>query len=515
MERLVVRYDKHIQRLLEMIPGFITWAVLTSPIWLGRKYPSILIFFLTFLAVYWVYRAFIHTVGAIIGYRRYQKELLVNWRGECEKLDFSQLPDHEDLPPNFLGLKQLILIPAVSEGLAVLENTFQGIAEADYPKENLYVAVTIEERGAGEVVPHIDQLREKYGDKVGTVWTFVHPKGIPGEAIGAAAANRSWGGKHAVEKLTELGVNLKDVFFTTFDADCRVHPQFLARTTYQYLTAKNRREKFYQTAVYLFDNNIWQVPPLMRIQATGLTLAVLSSWVVDADRKDTWSCYSVPLSTVLEAGYWPVDLGVDDTTFFWKAYLAKGGKFSGEGFYIPIYSDAVQGETYFKSHVSQYKQLFRWGWGVLVFPIAIKGFLVKKEIPLGTKIVKTLYMLEQYAIWQTIAFMITFGFALFLVTNPDAQQLSISYMLPKTTSIFLTTAFIFLVPVTLIRDKMVIKKPKEWSLSRRLLTWLEAPLIIVNLLTYSFIPYLDAETRFMMGKKMKDLYFTPKHRKES
>jgi len=513
MEPIVARYDQQIQRVLQFIPGAITWTVLTSPIWLGRKYPSILIFFLTFLAVYWVYRALIHTIGAWVGYRRYLKELKVNWLQKCHELDFSQLPNPQDLPPTFADLKQLILIPAVNESFEVLDNTFKGIAEAAYPKENLYVAVSIEERGAGEVIPRIEKIKEKYGAAVGEVWTFTHPKGIPGEAVGAAAANRTWGGRHAVEELRKRGVDPRLVFFTTFDADCRIHPQFLARATYQYLTAAKRREKFYQTAVYLFDNNIWQVPPLMRIQANGVTLAVLSSWVVDADRKDTWSCYSVPLTTVLEANFWDVALGVDDTTFFWEAYLAKDGQFSGEGFYIPIYSDAVQGESVFKSHLSQYKQLLRWGWGVLVFPIAIKGFLTKKKIPLGAKLLKTFYMLEQYAIWQTIAFMITFGFAIFLVTNPEAKQLSISYLLPKTTSILLTTAFLFLIPVTFVREKITAAKPQEWSRWKRLATWLEAPLIIVNLLTYSFLPYLDAETRFMLGKKMKDLYFTPKHRK--
>lgn len=513
MEKLVVRYDRQLQRILEFIPGLITWTVLTSPIWLGRKYPSVLIFFLTFLAIYWVYRAFIHTIGTLVGYKRYKREMVVDWLKQCQELDFAKLPDPQDLPPKFSDLKQLILIPAVNEGMSVLENTFQGLAQAQYPKENLFVAVSIEERGASEVIPRLEEIKKKYGPAIGELLVYVHPKGTPGEAIGAAAANRTWGGRHAVEELQKRGIDLRHVFFTTFDADCRVHPQFLARATYQFLTAKNRREKFYQTAVYLFDNNIWEVPPLMRVQANGVTLAVLSSWVVDADRKDTWSCYSVPLTTVLEANFWDVTLGVDDTTFFWEAFLAKEGKFSGEGFYIPIYSDAVQGETVFKSHVSQYKQLVRWGWGVLVFPLAVKGFLQKNKIPFSAKIIRLLYMIEQYSIWQTITFLITFGFALFLATNPLARQHSMSYMLPRTTSVMLTLAFIFLLPVTWVREKITVPKPKEWSTWKRLGTWAEAPLIIVNLLTYCFIPYLDAETRFMLGKKMKDLYFTPKHRK--
>ena len=39
---------------------------------------------------------------------------------------------------------------------------------------------------------------------------------------------------------------------------------------------------------------------------------------------------------------------------------------------------------------------------------------------------------------------------------------------------------------------------------------LEGPLIVINLLTFSFFPFLEAQTRMLLGKKMKDLYFTTK-----
>ncbi|KKT82967.1 MAG: hypothetical protein UW82_C0051G0011, partial [candidate division WWE3 bacterium GW2011_GWC2_44_9] len=45
---------------------------------------------------------------------------------------------------------------------------------------------------------------------------------------------------------------------------------------------------------------------------------------------------------------------------------------------------------------------------------------------------------------------------------------------------------------------------------RKIIFLLEGPLVVINLLTFSFFPFLDAQTRMMFGKKMKDLYFTPK-----
>jgi antibiotic biosynthesis monooxygenase (ABM) superfamily enzyme len=70
---------------------------------------------------------------------------------------------------------------------------------------------------------------------------------------------------------------------------------------------------------------------------------------------------------------------------------------------------------------------------------------------------------------------------------------------------------IFLIPGFIIRSK-ISPMPKNWSLWKKAIVILEGPLVIVNLLTYSFIPYVDAQTRMMLGKKMKDHYHTPKVR---
>jgi len=290
----------------------------------------------------------------------------------------------------------------------------------------------------------------------------------------------------------------------------RLHPQFLARLSYACLTDPKPNHKFFQTAVYLFDNNLWEVPPLMRIQANSVTLAVLSSWVFEADRKDTWSCFSVTLPTLIKSGYWDTALGVDDTPFFWRAFFTRNGEFEGHHFYVPVYADAVQGKGWLKTHVAQYKQLLRWGWGVIVFPIAVKGFLTAK-VPLRLKLEKLYHMLEQYTIWRTVTFLITFGFLLLTLANPHLRQTALGYQLPRITGTILTSAFFFLLPLTALRAKITKPMPSDWPLWKKIWAYLEGPLVIINLLTYTFIPYLDAETRLMLGKRL-EFWSTPKMR---
>ena len=103
---MVEKNDQKLQRFLEILPGFLTWSLLLSPVWLGIIYPSLIIFFLTFLTVFWFYLGIKFIYGAFKGYNKYQEELKVQWYEELKNLDFKKLPDKETLPASLKDLKQ-------------------------------------------------------------------------------------------------------------------------------------------------------------------------------------------------------------------------------------------------------------------------------------------------------------------------------------------------------------------------------------------------------------------------
>jgi len=70
----------------------------------------------------------------------------------------------------------------------------------------------------------------------------------------------------------------------------------------------------------------------------------------------------------------------------------------------------------------------------------------------------------------------------------------------------------FMVPGVYFRRKFSPPFPKNWGWFRRSLTFFETPLITINLLTYSFLPTLHAQTMLIFGKRFKDLYHTQKVR---
>lgn len=513
LKDFVEKNDKQVHRFLEMVPGFLTWALLLSPIWLGVFAPAVIVYMLTFFSVYWVFLATRHTYGIIVGYLMYKKEMGMNWKEEYEKLDYTALPDKSTLPPSLKDTKHLILIPAVNEPHVVLKESIDSIFVQTFPLDQITIVYTVEEKYSEVTTQTIKDIMGDNINKFERVLFYSHPSGIPGEAVGAGAANRSWGAKHAVEDLQKLNVTIRNYIFSTIDADHVLDPQYISRLTHLYLTTDRRDNKFFSTAVHLFNNNRWNVPTVMRIEADAVSLGTLSDWIVaKRSTKDTFSSYSVSLQTLIDADYWDVSLGVDDTMFYWRAFFVRDGDFEGVPHFIPYSADAVQGNNYIHSYVSLYKQLLRWGWGALDFPLSVKGFLTNNRVKLGAKFAWMVKHFEKRVILINMVFLITFGFSLVTLVNPYVRQTNFAYMLPNIMSLILTVTLIFFVPGTILRLKLSKPMPKKWPIWRKFMVFIEGPFIIINMLTFSFFPFIEAQTRMLFGKRMRDLYHTPKLR---
>jgi cellulose synthase/poly-beta-1,6-N-acetylglucosamine synthase-like glycosyltransferase len=463
--------------------------------------------------VYWAYLAFRHTFGMVLGYIRYQKEMKIDWLSECQKLDFTTLPDKGTIPDSLQKIKHFLLIPAYSEPEGVLRDSIDSVFSQTYYLNRIALIFTVEEKYSEVMIQRINKI---IGDRKNLLYKFmiyVHPSGVPGEARGAAAANRTWGASHAVNELKELGECLADYIFSTIDADHVIDKQYLARLTHLYLTTDRRNNKYFSTAVHLFNNNIWTVPLIMRVEANAVTLGSLSDWVVARrTTKDTFSAYSSTLTTLVDAGYWDVALGVDDTIFYWRAFFARNGDFEGVPHFIPYSADAVKGNSLVDSYISLYRQLLRWGWGAIDFPLSMKEFIKNHKIPFEKKILWTIKHLQKRVLLINMVFLITFGFGIVTLVNPDVKQTNFAYSLPDLMSNILTSLLIFFIPATIVRIKMLAPFPPRYPFWKKIIAYLESPIIIFNLLTFSFFPFIEAQTRMLFGRRLEDLYHTPKVR---
>lgn len=497
--------DRIVQRILEIIPGVLIWILLLSPLWLGFSFPYLIINILVVLSVYWVYRAFILSVGTVIGYIFVRRAAKKDWLQECLTLDRALLPDQDLLPKDHILPKQLIVIANYGEEYEVVKRSINALLKQNYPKERMYLTVSIEERKAKKDPDYAkrgEYLKRDYGDIFGDrLFFFVHPENIEGEAVGAAA-NRAWGTRKTVEALESMGENVNEFLITAPDGDLVFSPDYLASLTFRWLTVEKRNNRFYQTALYTFNNNYWDVPMLVRILMVGLTLPVLSSSVLEKNKRETWSCFTLNLGIMKAVNYWDTSLGIDDTTFFWRPYFYFNGDWKCEVFFTPLSADAVYNKNYFRNHVDQYKQYVRWGWGVITFPLAAKQLIYNREIPFIERATKLYHLFEVFVFWKVLGFLIAFGIPIVFFLNYELSRQVISITVPQTVSNLLTLATLFLIPNTIIKLFIIPKRPSNMSLIKFILILIvEAPLNIISLFTFGFLPFIESTTRMMLGQE--------------
>jgi len=506
--------SEKLQRVLESIPGILLWLLLLSPIiagFAGDTVSHFVINILIVLAVYWLYRALFTAIGVIIGYRRYRIDEQKNWMEEIKALNRADLPNQEDLSETLLP-KYLIVIAHYGEAYEVLKRSIQALVDQNYPRELVYLTISIERRKAKKDPVYAEReaaLRADFGDFFGgtdnsnsRLMVFIHPDDIPGEAPGAGS-NRAWGTKNTVEELERRGEDINQFLVTAPDGDLVFHKEYLAASVYKWLVTPKRNKRFYQTALYTFNNNYWDVPALIRIISVSLTLPVLASSVLEKEKRETWSCYTLNLKLMKDVDYWDTSIavGADDTTFYWRPYFYLHGDWSCECFFVPLSADAIYEDSYIGTHKAQYRQYLRWGWGVISVPIALKIlFSSELKVNIFERISKIFHLFQVFVFWKVFAFLLSFGLPMVFLINYQLNNYVIAYTVPTTVSSILSLTVILLIPTTLYKFLIIPPKPKDMSVLKFIfIMGLEIPLNIVSLFTFSFFPFIEATTRMMLG----------------
>ncbi len=488
-------------RLLEILPGTITWFFILSPFLLTLlNLTELLIFHISFLSIYWAYRCVRFLVGLIIGVKRMQNDISTDWNEKIDNLE----GDEKNINKN---LKYVFVCPIVKEGMDILKPTLDSWAKQDIGTEKFSLVIAIEERFQEECLKNFREIERLYKGKFREILHYIHPNDIEGEVIGVKGANINWSTRNFVKKIKERGEKIEEYLLITCDSDLRPHPKYLSAITHKYLKDPKRDRKFFATAVHTFNNNIWRVPPIIRVQSMVLTLVLLHDWVVRKRARDTFSSYVVSLNCVDCVHYWDPEIGIDDTTFYWNSLIRFEGDFSGEEVYIPTHSDAVENATIMKTHVSLYKQQLRWGWGVIVFPMTFAALYKNKAISKIKKLSIAWQLIDNQLLFLTVVYSITFALPILNLINPEYRYSSASYNLPILMSYIFTGLMALNIPIIYLRRK-ITPIPKSWNLFRHVYDVLETGLIVVNMLTFAFIPFVQAQSELLFGKGFRKRYYS-------
>src|SRR3989344_5136418 len=489
--KLYRRHETLVERLLEIIPGALTWTALTSPFWLSLTLPFAVAYLIIAADVYWLFSALRVAALIFVGYRKLAWAQKQPWLENLKK----------DFPKDWEKYNHLLVLPTYKESVEILAPAFDAIVNSNYPKKKIFIAVGFEAWDDPEKIKQTKAYLKKLEHKIGGIFTTVHEL-QPGEVKGPGT-NRNWMISNAVNEFRKRNIEPNQVFVTTLDADFVIHKEFLAGALHKYLsTQEDKRDKRTYTGSFLYYNNFWQAPAPMRLIASGTAFWQLAE-MAGSDKYQNFSSLSINLKPLLEIGGWMPDKVNDDSGFYWKAYFHFNGNYKVLPHYLRISADANLDTSLFKTFQNQYQQLKRWAYGVEHIPFVFKQYFKRTDIDFWDKTDKLLFVLWANLKWGSLALLVTFAGLIIPYINPSYSESAVAINLPIVSSWILTIAFMGLFATIFVHEKTVPPRPKNWSIFKKAWSYIQWLLLPVVLVTISTIPAIDAQTSLMFGRYLE------------
>ncbi len=490
-------------RLLETIPGILSWGVLLLPMILSVFHPHLVAVWVIIFDLYWLFKAFEIAGRLVIGYVQMRRDWQNDYLSLLKKVKKSE---QRDMPLDWQDIYHVVLLPSYNEGVEIIRPSLESYLAADYPKDRIIIVLALEERVGKKLNERGKILEKEYKDKFADFLIFVHPDGIAGELKGKSA-NATWAGRRLKEYLDEKKIDYERVLVSNFDCDTRVHRQYFANLSYKYLLAERRTHKSYQP-IPIFNNNIWDVPFITR------TMAFSSSFwqIVESTRSYrmvNFSSQAMSMKTLVDIDFWDVTVVSEDSKQYYRAMFKYEGDHEVIPLLTPVYMDAVLAGSLWGTIKAQYLQKRRWAWGVEHFPYMVVASLNDRKIGWWRKLVETARILDGHFSWATGSlFVLTAGWFPFMM-NGGFSSSPLSFYLPFWASRLLTISWAGLFISMGISFLMLPPKPPRYgpiSYLEMILTWLIVP---INSSIFGSLPALDAQTRLMLGKYL-GFYVTEK-----
>ena len=484
--KIFATYPIKTKRLLEMLPGFVSWSLILFPIWGSFLIPLTLAYFILFFDVYWFYKSFSLVITAFIASRKIKAAEKLNWLEMAKPLE------------NFEKINHVVVIPNYKENLDKLKSTLQSLALQTFPAKRIYVVLAMEEREL-EAKDRADKLISEFKDKFGDIFATLHPD-IEGEVKGKSS-NEAFGGKVAFQKLVKT--KIIDMDFATIssvDADSIFDPQYFSYLSFSFLTDKEPYTKLWQSANVNY-NNFWHVPAPIRIISFFGSL-YRTALLVQKNRLVSNSTYSLSFRLLHEIGYWDTDVIPEDYRIFFKAFYKLQGKIWIEPIFLKTSMDAPLSSGYINSLKNKYEQERRWSWGASDDQLYIKWWLTVPDVPFMRKTIILFNVLLDHFLWPVNWFIITVAANIIPLINPTFQRTTLGYSLPSLAGLILTSCLVALCSMFVIDFK---NRPKNAKVSkfRELLFPLQFILIPIVGFFLSTLPALISHTQLIIGKRLE------------
>ncbi len=546
-----------VQRVLEMVPGTLTWGTLIGMVLLSFLEPLYAAVFIIVFDTYWIYRAIYISLFSLQAQWNIAEGKRIDWKeryeesahpaeyieklrariialkteakasrgfGEWRKRrglrqairrakriihETERLVPMENVIMDWRDIIHVVLLPTAGEPVEVIEPAIESLVKSRFPLDQMIVLLATEEReDPATRLPKVEALREKFGHHFRDFLVTTHI--VETGEMKCKASNATFAAKELVSYLDENGIDYKRVVFSNFDCDSVIHPEYFPALTYYYTTSPNRLRRAYQP-LPMYHNNLWDTNALVRVVVTGS-----SFWhLYQSTRREmvTFSSHSEPFDTLVKVGFWPKNMISEDSIIYWKCLSYFHGDYEVQPIHLPVSLDAVLAPTYWRTIVNQYKQKRRWAYGIENFPVTMRAIWPDAGIRLRTKLRIMFEMLEGHYSWATTSFLLTFlGWLPLFLGGEVFKESVLAHNLPFFTRTLMTlgmAGLLVTIPMSLLT---LPPRPKRYHWSRTLLMffqWFLVPIVAF----LSAIPAIDSQTRLLTKRYFGEFWVTEKMRK--
>ncbi len=508
-------------RFFEMLPGLLSWSILTLPFILSLFIPTVVALIIIAFFLLWFARAVGLNVRVIQGWRRVQQHQKLNWAKMLEELEQLDPKGHsKELPkwhyeiiervkatPTPIKPHEVIhavFVFAYNEGIEILEPTVQSLLDSDYGMKKVILVLAYEARDGAQSEEAMLTLAKKYGSDFRHIVVSKHPL-TPGEVRGKGG-NFNYAARKLQDYLQQQHIDPKYVMVTALDSDNRPHSKYFTALSYIFTATPNPKHASYQP-VPMFTNNIWDAPAPMRVIATGNSFwnLVLS---LRPHMLRNFSSHSQSMDGLIATNFLSSRTIVEDGHQFWRSYFTFDGDYEVYPIYLPIYQDAVLSSNFRKTIRAQFVQIRRWAYGASdVAYVAEKAFFTPNKAPKADRLFKFLRLLEGHVSWATAPLILAFAAFVPLLFNPDnytANQLPL--IASRIQTIALTGIFITL----FLSIRTLPPKPLRYKRHRSVFMVLQWVLLPVTTILFNALAALNSQTRLLFGRYLDKFDVTDK-----
>ncbi len=516
-------------RFFEQLPFVLSVSLLLLPVILSFFSPVLAAIFIITYIIVWFVKSIGMAFRTVQGYNTMLQAKRVNWRRRLAELEspgrfITQSRDkgwrHRTHIANLKLLSQqkdapkpsqiysAVIIAINNESRAVLQPTVEAVLHSDYDLKHLLLIVAYEERG-GKVTEELARdIVKTYGSQCFYARAIRHRNNMPDEVRGKGG-NIANAGHELQQILEQKGIRPNNVIVTTLDCDNQPHPTYFAYVTYEYVVNLERHNCSFQP-IALYLNNIWDVPAPMRVLATGN-----SFWTITNSLRphllQNFASHSQPMSALMAVNFWSVRTVVEDGHQYWRSYFAFDGHYEVVPIYVPIYQDAVLGDTYRKTLKAQFFQVARWAYGASDIAYVVdKGFRKDRTVPLLDLTAKFLRLIDNHVSRASASLILAFGAWAPLFINPESSRSIVAHQLPNIASGLQQIATIGLFITIFLTFKMLPPRPMRYKRHRNIFMLIQWVLMPVTSICYGAASAFYAQARLFSGRYLDKFAVTDK-----